>query len=392
MTDHPLVNSGASPYRRGSVVIWGSLLTLVLLLVWAYFAQVDRVARAQGTVISSSRVQVIQSVDGGVIRELLVHEGDRVKQGQVLARFEDARVKSYLGETEAKRAGILANIARLRAELEERPITYPDQVKKFPDIIRAQESLMAGRINNLRTDIRSLEEALQLARQEMLMTQQLVKNGDASQLELLRAQRQVTDATAKLANRKNQYIQDVNAELSRANEELSQVSEQADQRRQQIINSVIYAPMTGVVKNVKFTTIGAVLRAGDELLSIVPVDESMIIEARVSPKDIGFVHPGLEAMLKFDAFDYTIYGSVVGKVSYVSADSMRDETQHKDADATYYRVHVLTDSPALTQTGKSIEVIPGMTATVDIKLGQRTALDFLIKPIAKTITEGFNAR
>lgn len=377
---------------RGSLVVWSVLALLGALLAWASVAEVDRVARAQGTVISSSRVQVIQAVDGGVIESLMVREGDRVKQGQVLAKFEDTRTKSYLGESEAKRAGILANIARLRAELSETPIKYPAEVRLFPELIRAQEDLMAGRRQTLRTDIRLLEETHRLAREELAMTETLVKDGDASQLELLRARRQVTDAQARLSNRRNQYIQDVNAELTRANEELGQVEQQTTQRRQQMVKSVVYAPMSGVIKNVRFTTIGGVLRPGDELLSIVPLDESMIVEARVSPRDIGFVRSELGAMLKFDAYDYTVYGVVEGKVDYVSADSMHDETQRNDPNATYYRVHVLTRSPATTQTGKSIDVIPGMTATVDIRLGRRTVLEFLLKPISKTISEGFSAR
>jgi adhesin transport system membrane fusion protein len=382
-------------FERGgaSIVIWLILLVLLGALYWAHVSQLDFVARAPATVISSSRVQVIQSIDGGVLESINVREGDRVSKGQTLARFEEEKMRSIVGESEAKRAGLLANIARLQAEIADQPIKFGDQILRYPDLMRSQQELLSGRRKNLESDLRSLDEAMLYARDELVMMEKLQKNGDVSRLEVIRARRQMTEAQAKLSNRKNQYLQDANAELTRNREELAQVDQQARQRNQQLTNVTVRAPMSGIVKNVRFSTLGAVLRPGDELLSIVPIEEEMIIEARIAPRDIGFVREGLVAMIKFDAYDYTIYGTVNGAVSYVSADSVRDENQRSgDPNATYYRAHILIKSPATTRTGKQIDVIPGMTANVDIRLGSRTVLDTLLKPIMKTMSEAFAER
>ena len=381
--------------QRGwiSMTVWLILAALAGSFYWAQISDIDFVARAPATVISSSRIQVIQAVDGGVIESIRVREGDRVKRGQILARFEELKTRSVLGEAQAKRAALLANVARLQAELSGRAITFPSEVLRYPDMLQSQQELMAGRRQNLESDLRALDEALKFSRDELSMMERLFKGGDVSQLELIRARRLVTEAQAKISNRKNQYLQDAKAELTKNREELAQVEQQALQRNQQLVNVTIRAPMSGIVKNVRFTTLGAVLRPGDELMSIVPVEDELIIEARVSPKDIGFVREGLKAMIKFDAYDYTVYGTIEEKVSYVSADSVRDESQRNtDVNASYYRVHILTKSSVMTRVGKTIDLIPGMTASVDIRLGSRSVLDTLLKPIMKTFSEAFSER
>ena len=381
--------------QRGwiSMTVWLILAALAGSFYWAQISDIDFVARAPATVISSSRIQVIQAVDGGVIESIRVREGDRVKRGQILARFEELKTRSVLGEAQAKRAALLANVARLQAELSGRAITFPSEVLRYPDMLQSQQELMAGRRKNLESDLRALDEALKFSRDELSMMERLFKGGDVSQLELIRARRLVTEAQAKISNRKNQYLQDANAELTKNREELAQVEQQALQRNQQLVNVTIRAPMSGIVKNVRFTTLGAVLRPGDELMSIVPVEDELIIEARVSPKDIGFVREGLKAMIKFDAYDYTVYGTIEEKVSYVSADSVRDESQRNtDVNTSYYRVHILTKSSVMTRVGKTIDLIPGMTASVDIRLGSRSVLDTLLKPIMKTFSEAFSER
>jgi adhesin transport system membrane fusion protein len=213
-------------------------------------------------------------------------------------------------------------------------------------------------------------------------------------VELLRARKALTEAESAVANRRNKYIQDASTELAKVREDYEQVEQQLRQKRQQVVNSIIRSPMSGVVKNVKFTTLGGVLRAGDELLQVVPVDDQMIVEAKVLPRDIALIRPGLPATIKFDAYDYTIFGIVDGEVTYVSADTMKDETQRSDSHtATYYRVHIKTTAPGpVTRTGRHIEVLPGMTAQVDIKTGQRTLLMYLLKPVTKTLSEAFRER
>jgi adhesin transport system membrane fusion protein len=379
---------------RLSLVIWLLVLAAAALVAWAQFSVIDETARASATVIASSRVQVIQAIDGGVLEQLRVHEGDRVREGDVLAVFEETRTRAALQEIEAKRAGLRANLARLEAELGEGPAVFPPDVQRYPTVVRLQEALLRERRAGLAAELRSLTDVARLANDELVITERLILSGDASQIELLRARRSATEAAAALANRRNKYVQDVSTDMTHVREEYEQVEQQAAQRRQQLANVVIRSPMGGIVKNVKFTTLGGVLRAGDELLQVVPVEDQMIVEAKVQPRDIALLRVGLPATIKFDAYDYTVFGIIDGEVTYVSADTIRDESQRPDsATATYYRVHVRTTAPGpTTRSGRKIDVIPGMTATVDIRTGRRTLLAYLLKPVTKTLSEAFRER
>jgi adhesin transport system membrane fusion protein len=379
---------------RLSLVVWLLVIAMAALVAWAYHSVVDEATRASGTVVASSRVQVIQSVDGGVLEKLRVHEGDRVKKGEVLAVFDETRTRASLQETEAKRTALRANMARLEAELEGREPVFAQELMRFPAVVRLQESLYRDRRKALGAELQALASVARLAKDELAMIEPLAANGDASQVEVLRARRAAAEAESQFENRRNKYQQDVSAELARVREEYEQVEQQVTQKRQQLANAVIRSPANGIVKNVKFTTLGSVLRAGDELLQVVPVDDQMILEAKVLPRDIALIRPGLQATIKFDAYDYTVFGIVDGEVTYVSADTMRDEGQRSDsAAATYYRVHVRTTAPGpVTRTGQRIEVLPGMTAVVDIRTGQRTLLMYLLKPVTKTLSEAFRER
>jgi membrane fusion protein, adhesin transport system len=381
--------------RFPSALVWSLTVALAALVAWAHQSVIDESTRASGTVIASSRVQVIQAVDGGVLGQLRVREGDRVRKGEVLAVFDETRTRASLQETEAKRTSQRATLARLEAELgDTEPQFAPELMKRFSVVVQIQQSLYRERRKGLAAELQALADVARLARDELAMVERLVASGDASQVELLRARRATTEAEGAAANRRNKYIQDVSAELARVREDYDQVEQQATQKRQQLANSVVSSPASGIVKNVKFTTLGGVLRAGDELLQVVPVDDQMIVEAKVLPRDIAAIRPGLKATLKFDAYDYTVFGIVDGEVIYVSADTMRDETQRADTPAaTYYRVHIRTTTPGpVTRTGRRIDVLPGMTAQVDIRTGQRTLLAYLLKPVTKTLTEAFKER
>jgi membrane fusion protein, adhesin transport system len=379
--------------RAGSIVLWLVVAALGILLYWASVSSVDQVARAPGTVIASSRVQVIQSVDGGVLQTLAVAEGDRVKAGQVLARFDPVRPRSEHAAADSKQAALTAALARLKAEASGQEPVYPAAARRHPDLIAVQNALLAGRRANLKADLASLQSLVDVAEQELAITERLVKDGDSSQLELLRSRRQAAEARGKLESRRNQYLQDVSSEMARIHDELEQAEQQATQRLRQLDNVVVSAPMDGIVKNVRFTTLGAVLRPGDELMTIVPVDDRMIVEAKVAPRDIALIQTGLAASIRFDAYDSTAFGAVEGRVTHVSADSIREEGRGDgQSPSTYYRVHVVTDSPAITRTGRSIEVIPGMTATVDVRTGDRSLLEYLLKPLHKVSSEAFGER
>ena len=380
--------------RASSVLVWSLAIALATLVAWAHYAVMDESTRASGTVIASSRVQVIQSVDGGVLEELRVREGDRVRKGDVLAVFDETRTRASVQETQAKLASQRATMARLEAELSGTQPHFAPELERFPEVVRVERALYAERRRALETELQALADVARLAHDELSMVERLVASGDASQVELLRARRAVTEAESALANRRNKYVQDVSTELAKVREEYEQVEQQLAQKRRLLADAVVSSPASGIIKNVKFTTLGGVLRAGDELLQVVPVDDQMIVEAKVAPRDIALIRPGLKATIKFDAYDYTIFGIVDGEVTYVSADTMRDESQRADsAAATYYRVHVrTTTSGHVTRTGRAIEVLPGMTAQVDIRTGQRTLLTYLLKPVTKTLAEAFTER
>lgn len=377
--------------RRLSLTLWLVFATLAGLTVWAAFAKVDESARALGTVIDSNRIQVIQSVDGGVLEKLHVREGDPVKQGQILATFDETRTRAALVQSEAKRAGLQASLARLMGEFASQPPRFAPDLRAFPGILSTQQTLFEGRQKALHAELGSLTEIARLARKELGIVQKLVKTGDAAEIDLVRLERAATDAEAQIANRRNKYIQDVSAEMAKAREELDQVEQERTQRQQQIKNMVLRSPMNGTVKNVRVTTLGGVLKPGDELMQIVPGNDQLIVEAKVLTRDIGRLREGLPATIRFDAFDYAVYGTVDGEVTYISPDSLRDETQRpENPAATYYRVHIKTAKPALvTSIGKRITVIPGMTATVDIKVGERSVLAYLLKPFSRTMTDAF---
>jgi adhesin transport system membrane fusion protein len=379
--------------NKASIVLWLMILLMIVALIWASVARVDQVTRATGSVIASSRVQVIQAVDGGALAELKVKEGDRVERGQVLAQLEQGRSAAAVAEIDAKLAALRAQAMRLRAEALDaaEPVFPPELLSNFPEVISAQRALFRQKRSGLQEELRTLKVAVALATEDAGLISQLAASGDVSRSEVIRAQRALNEADAQLVNRRNKYFQDARTELAKVEDDLGQAEQVRTQRAQQVMDSVIKAPVGGIVKNVRITTQGGVLRAGDELLQIVPVDDQMVIEAKVRPSEIAQIKPGLPANIRFDPFDYTVYGAVAGKVTYVSADTLKEDT--RTGEQTYYRVHIATSAaPVRTQTGNVLEVLPGMTAQVDIRTGDRSMMDYLLKPLRKTLTESLGER
>ncbi len=375
-----------------SLVLWMLLAGLGVLFVWAFVYRIDQTTRGVGSVISSSRVQVIQAVDGGVLKSLRVKEGDQVKQGQVLAQLDQTRFGASVMELDARLAALKAQSARLKAEvLGESKIVFPLEVKPFTDLVKVQQALFEQKQQGLNEELRTLDVAVKLAREDAQLVAQLAKSGDVSKSEVIRSKKALNDAEALYFNRKNKYYQDARTELAKVEDDINQNEQVRTQRNQQLTDSVIKTPVDGIVKNVRITTQGGVLRAGDELMQIVPLDDKLIVETRVKPSDIAHLRPGLTAGIRFDAFDYTVFGAVDGTVVYVSADTIKEET--KSGEQTYYRVHVETAAnPVKTRTGKKLDILPGMTAQVDIRTGDRTVLEYLLKPLRKTLTESMGER
>lgn len=379
--------------RAAAGLIWAIALVLAGFALWAMFFRIDEVAKARGEVIASSRVQIIQSVDGGVLAELNVKEGDRVRAGQRLARLDPTRLEAAAGEVDARIAGLQARSARLRAEAA--GLSAPQFPAQGGAALREQaafeRALFLQRRQGLQEDLRTLQTAVDLARKELALVEGLQRSGDVSTAEMLRAQRGVNEAEARLIGRRNKFLEDARADLSKAEDELGQVSQLMARRRQEVDDSIFTAAGSGIVKNVRVTTLGGVLRAGEEIMQIVPQDDALILEAKVLPADIARVRVGLPATVRLDPFDYTIYGSVQGEVSYVSADTLKENTPR--GEEIYYRVHVRPSSqPVVSSTGRKLDVLPGMTAQLDIRTGNRTLMDYLLKPLRKTLGESFTER
>lgn len=376
--------------RTSRLLLWSSVASIAGFLFWANWAELDKVTRASGQVIVSSRNQVIQAPDGGVLAQMRVKEGDTVKRGQVLFRFDQTRASAGAQESQAKAAALRAAVARLQAEVFGGEPKFTG-LSGFPEVKANQLALFQRRQAAIKEEIAALESSLALVKKELEMNLPLLKSGDVSRAEVLKLQRQVADVQGQITNRRNKYFQDSQTDLAKAQEDLESVEQVLAQRREQLAYTEVRAPMDGVVRNVRLTTQGGVAKPGDEILQIVPLEEDLIVEAKVRPADIAFIKPGLPATVKLDAYDYSIYGSLQGKVSYISADTLNEET--RNGEMPYYRVQIKTLGRNLTsRKNERIDIQPGMTATVEIKTGSQTVLRYLTKPITKTLDESLRER
>lgn len=371
---------------RSSAVIWISLLALICFLVWASQAELEQITRAPGQIIASGRTQVIQASDGGVLQALMVKEGDTVERGQVLALLDRQKLRAAYQETRSRELALRATVARLNAEIVGNEPAFPADTEGYPQFRANQLALLQKRRASINEETASLRKLLELAQRELAMTAPLVSTGDVSQADVLKLERQVADLQAQITNRQNKYMQDTQADLSRAEEELAGVQQMLAQRADLLSRTELRAPMRGVVKNIRMTTIGGTLKPTEELMQIVPIENELLVEARIRPTDIAFIHTGQTASVKIDAYDYTLYGWLEGKVSYLSPDTLTEDL--KQGEQAYYRLQVRADDKRFARHAKqAIQLQPGMTVTVEIKTGKNTVLRYLAKPIVKTMRE-----
>ena len=384
--------SRSRPINIGAAgrMLWVMGLTVVASVAWANWAVLDEQVRASGEVIVSSRSQIVQVVDGGVLQSLNVKEGELVNAGDVLAELDRTRFAANAAETRSKVLDLTANVERLRAELNGTPLKFSDAVARESDLADRQKNLHTRRLRQQREERVSVKKSLRLAQEELSALQQLARTGDASQSEVLSARRQVVELTAELTNRQNEYRRDAQKELASTQAELEQTLQIYKQRQEALAATIIRAPMSGSIKNIRITTMGAVLKAGDELLQIVPSDEPLLIEVRIYSKDVAFVRPGLRANVKLDAYDSSIYGALEGEVVYVSPDTI-DEDLRQNEDP-YYRAQVKITQLPERKGIEPIEVIPGMTATAEIITGHRTVAQYILKPLRRGSAEALTER
>ena len=382
----------AHAHLRGSrTVLWTLLLTCAAFLAWAAWAEIDEVTRAPGSVIAGSRTQVIQSQEGGILRELAVREGDAVKPDQLLASLERDRAEAAWLEARAKAAGLAANVARLNAEVFGGEPRFPPELAGYPEFRESQLALLRKRRMAVEQEAAALESMISLVQQELDLNMPLLASGDVSRTEILRLQRQLADLRAQVTNKRNKYFQDAQSDLNKAQEELATVEQALSQRKTTMDHTELRTPVRGVVKNIRITTLGGVIRPGEEVMQIVPLEDDLVIEAKVAPADIAFLKPGMEARVKIDAYDYTVYGDLQGELVFISADTLSEDL--KQGELPYYRVRVRTSAKAFKgPPGTRYEIQPGMTAVIEIHTRKRTVLQYLTKPITRTLAESLGER
>lgn len=416
--------------RLVRLTIWGLVAFVLFLVLWAHFAIVDEVTRGEGKAIPSSRLQKIQNLEGGIVAELFVREGQIVEAGDPLLRLDDTRFASNVGETEADRLALAARVERLSAEVEGRDLAMPEHVlRDAPNLADSERALFESRRDQLRDEIGGLEEqlaqrrqevremsskqeqfrsSLALLRKEIAMSEPLVSSGAISPVEVLRLKRAEVesrgqlDATTLALPRANAAIKEIESKISEtrgrfrsealtqlneARTELSKLKSTGKALEDRVRRTLVTSPVRGVVQQMLVSTIGGVIQPGSDIVEIVPLDDTLLVEAKVRPQDIAFLHPGQEAMVKFSAYDFTVYGGLKAELEHISADSITDEDGN-----SFFLIHLRTDKSHLGSDEKPLLIIPGMMASVDIITGHKSVLSYLLKPIIRAKAEALRER
>lgn len=374
-------------------VLYLIAVVLVLGFVWAHFARVEEVTRGEATVVSPSREQVIQVLESGIVREVLVHEGQEVQKGQLLAKIDPTSAESSYRELHVKALDLKAGIARLKAEISGRPLVFPEEVMREPSIVAQEKDAYRTRRLSVDQRVAALKKSQALVRREIAMSEPLSAKGLISEVEILRMRRQETDIDSQIVDVENRFRSDANDELLRRESELAQTIAALTGRAGVLARTEVVAPMSGVVKNIRMHTAGGVVQSSEHIMEIAPLDGRLLVEARIKPSDVAFLHVGLPALVKLSAYDFGIYGGIDGKVVGISPDTLRDDQKAATGrpDAHYYRLMIETDATTLDAGGKHLPILPGMQATVDIRTGEKSILDYLLKPIFKA-REAFRER
>lgn len=416
--------------RLVRLTIWGLVAFVLFLVLWAHFAIVDEVTRGEGKAIPSSRLQKIQNLEGGIVAELFVREGQIVEAGDPLLRLDDTRFASNVGETEADRLALAARVERLSAEVEGRDLAMPENVlRDAPSLADSERALFESRRDQLRAEIGGLEEqlaqrrqevremsskqeqfrsSLALLRKEIAMSEPLVSSGaispvevlrlkraevesrgqlDATTLALPRAHAAIKEIESKIGETRGRFRSEALTQLNEARTELSKLKSTGKALEDRVRRTLVTSPVRGVVQQMLVSTIGGVIQPGSDIVEIVPLDDTLLVEAKVRPQDIAFLHPGQEAMVKFSAYDFTVYGGLKAELEHISADSITDEDGN-----SFFLIHLRTDKSHLGSDEKPLLIIPGMMASVDIITGHKSVLSYLLKPIIRAKAEALRER
>jgi len=411
----------ASSQPSHHLILWITVLFVIFFGMWADYATLDEVTRGMGKVIPSRQVQVVQNLEGGIISKILIKEGEVVEKDQILLLIDDTRFASSYRESRAKSSNLQAKVARLTAEAKGEIFKIPknedtalkevfaseyalaqarqDELQSNINILKQQKTQKEHEIGELKSRQKQLEQGYELARKELEITEPLVKKGIMSEIDLLRLQREATELKGNLetvrlsipraesavveTERKIEELS-VNfrttalAELNDNKAELSGISESNLALEDRVARTSVRSPVKGTVKRLKITTVGGVIQPGMDLVEIVPFEDTLLIESQIRPADIAFLHPGQPAMVKFTAYDFSIFGGLKAHLEHISADTIMNERGEP-----FFLIRLRTEINYLGKEKNSLPIIPGMTVNVDILTGKKTLLNYLLKPIRK---------
>lgn len=418
------------PPRYATNVVRIGLLLFAAGLVWAYFATLEEVTRGDGRVVPSRQIQVVQAPDRGIVEKIFVQEGDIVEPGQALIEIDDTAFSSQLGEIRQRRWTLMAQIARLQAEADQTSLEFPEILTRaVPDLVAQEEDVYRDKKISLESELgvlrnqasqreqeyqeflatqTKLEAVIEIMKRELEINRNLYERKVLPEIEFLRLQRQLKESEGELQvtkasvqraqaakneasersrNAVSTFVSDARQELARARGELAIVNESIKGAADRVRRTELVSPVKGVVNKLNITTIGAVVQPAADLIEIVPLEDTLLIEARIRPKDVAFLHPGQKAQVKITAYDYSVYGDLVGILERISADTTEDEEGNR-----FFRVMIRTDKNYLGSDTDPLPIIPGMVASIDILTGEKTVLDYILKPIKKVRDEALRER
>jgi len=380
------------PAHAATWAVYLMLAALVTAVTWAALAKVDMITRADSRVIPVGREQVIASLEGGILRELKVREGEAVSAGQALALLDPTRVEAQQNEGRLKRLSLLATVVRLQAEASGRALAWPKELDEVPQVMQGETASFDARKRALNEAVASNQRNQALLERETGMAQAMAAKGLMSEVEVMRLRRQVNDLNLTTQERINRFRQDASAELVRVQTELTMLGEQQVVRNDILRRTTLTSPVRGMVKNIRMNTVGGVVSPGAPVMEIVPLDDQVLVEVRIKPADIGFVRLGDPVEIKLSAYDFSVYGSLHGRVDTVSPDALNDGAPAAPgSEATWYRALVRADASTLKAGGKPLTVLPGMMGAAEIRTGRRSVLSFILRPMMKA-TEAFTER
>lgn len=376
---------------KASWALYLMLAVVVSAFVWASLARVDQIVKAEGRVVADGREQIIASLEGGILSSMLVREGMLVEKGQDLLQLDPTRVEAQQNEGQAKRVALIAMVTRLQAEATGKPLLFPPEVRGDPSVVQLETESYEARRQALNEAVSVTRRSLALLQRELRMSERMSANGLMSEVEVMRMQRQVNDLNLQMQERINRFRQDASADLVRTRTELAQLEEQMVVKQDVLSRTTLKSPVRGLVKNIRIGTLGGVVAGGAPIMEILPISSRVQIEARIKPADIGFVKKGLPVTVKLSAYDYFIYGGLQGVIEYISPDALAEEGKAASPDATYYRAMIRSDVSTLKQGTQPLSVMPGMTASVEVRTGERSVMQYLLMPLVKS-QEAFRER